>query len=74
MSAARWGNTDIVAELVKGGADIHMQNKVCCLLKRSFIDDTDIMDKERAEKTDFTLHLRIYVICCLFLTSLSSDY
>ena len=31
MKAARWGKTDIVVELVKRGADIHMQNKVCCL-------------------------------------------
>ena len=28
MTAAKYGNTDAVVELVKGGADIHMQNKV----------------------------------------------
>ena len=32
MIAARRGKTDTVVELVKGGADIHMQNKVCFLL------------------------------------------
>ena len=31
MRAARWGKTDIVVELVKEGADIDMQNEVCCL-------------------------------------------
>ena len=31
MIAARYGNTDNVVEVVKGGADIDMQNKVCCL-------------------------------------------
>ena len=31
MIAARYGKTDIVVEMVKGGAYIDMQNKVCCL-------------------------------------------
>ena len=31
MIAAGKGKTDIVVELVKGGADIDMQDKVCCL-------------------------------------------
>ena len=29
MEAARSGKTDTVVELIKDGADIHMQNKVC---------------------------------------------
>ena len=29
--AARYGKTDIIVELVKGGADIHIQNIVCCV-------------------------------------------
>ena len=31
MIAARRGKTDIVVQLVKGGADIDMHDKVCCL-------------------------------------------
>ena len=31
MIAAKCGKTDTVVELVKGGADIHMQDRVCCL-------------------------------------------
>ena len=31
MIAAKKGNSDIVVELVKGGADINLQNKVCGL-------------------------------------------
>ena len=31
MIAAKRGNTENVVELVKEGADIHIQNKVCCL-------------------------------------------
>ena len=31
MSAARRGQTNIVVELVNEGADIHKQDKVCCL-------------------------------------------
>ena len=30
MMAARHGKTDIVVELMKEGADIHMRNIVCC--------------------------------------------
>ena len=29
MIASRWGKTDIVVELVKAGADVHILNKVC---------------------------------------------
>ena len=29
MMAARWGRTDVVKELVEGGADLNLQNKVC---------------------------------------------
>ena len=31
MLAAREGKTDIVVELIKEGADIDMQNIVCCI-------------------------------------------
>ena len=29
MRAAWWGNTDVVVELVRGGANLDLQNKVC---------------------------------------------
>ena len=29
MMAARWGDTGAVKELMKGGADLNLQNKVC---------------------------------------------
>ena len=29
MKAVYWGGTEIVAELVKAGADLNLQNKVC---------------------------------------------
>ena len=29
MVAARWGETEIVKELVEGGADLNLQDKVC---------------------------------------------
>ena len=29
MMAARWGETGVVKELVEGGADLNLQNKVC---------------------------------------------
>ena len=32
MKAAFWGHTKVVAELVKGGADLNLQNKVCLFL------------------------------------------
>ena len=31
MKAAFWGMTEVVAELVKGGADLNLQNEVCLL-------------------------------------------
>ena len=31
MKAAFWGETEVVAELVKGGADLNLQNEVCLL-------------------------------------------
>ena len=31
MRAAFWGHTKVVAELVKCGADLNLQNKVCLL-------------------------------------------
>ena len=31
MTAARSGKTDTLVKLIKEGADIHMQNIVCCL-------------------------------------------
>ena len=31
MIGAMFGNTDTIVELIKEGADIHMQDKVCCL-------------------------------------------
>ena len=32
MMAASHGHTDTVVELVKKGADIHIQNEVCCTI------------------------------------------
>ena len=29
MKAASWGETEVVVELVKGGADLNLQNEVC---------------------------------------------
>ena len=29
MRAARWGNTEVIVELVKAGAHVDMQNRVC---------------------------------------------
>ena len=29
MEAARWDKTSVVVELMKGGADLNLQNKVC---------------------------------------------
>ena len=29
MKAAQWGETEVVAELVKCGADLNLQNEVC---------------------------------------------
>ena len=29
MEAARWGETGVVKELVEGGADLNLQDKVC---------------------------------------------
>ena len=29
MRAAYWGQTEVVVELVKAGADLNLQNKVC---------------------------------------------
>ena len=29
MEAARWGMTGVVKELVEGGADLNLQDKVC---------------------------------------------
>ena len=29
MEAVRWGMTGVVKELMKGGADLNLQNKVC---------------------------------------------
>ena len=31
MKAARWGKTEVIAELVKAGANVDMQTKVCYL-------------------------------------------
>ena len=42
MTAARMGKTDIVVELVKGGADIDMQNKVCCLFLHLTLYETSL--------------------------------
>ena len=30
MEAARMGETGVVKKLVEGGADLNLQNKVCC--------------------------------------------
>ena len=32
MEAAYWGKTDIVVELVKAGANLDLQNKVCLVM------------------------------------------
>ena len=29
IRAARWGRTDVVVELVRGGANLDLQNEVC---------------------------------------------
>ena len=29
MVAVRWGKTGVVEDLMKGGADLNLQNKVC---------------------------------------------
>ena len=29
MIAARWGRTEVVVELVKAGANLNLQNRVC---------------------------------------------
>ena len=37
MRAAFWGRIKVVAELVKGGADLNLQNKVCQFMYHMYI-------------------------------------
>ena len=42
MRAAWKGKTDIVVELMKEGADIHVQDIVCCLLLYIMMSMSDV--------------------------------
>ena len=57
MKAARRGKTDVVVELVKGGANLDLQNKVCIVMNTGYRSLLSL------SHTCFN-----FLLCSLFLT------
>ena len=70
MIAARHGKTEAVVELIREGADIDMQNIVCCLLLRLlniyYCPTTSGSDHSLRKCGTEAVACRImYVMCCV---------